>query len=143
MNGSDVSNNCRPATPRWVGMPVNLIRLRADGGRLTRDEFHAAEPLAGRLILRPTDKFQNGGGASYIAELAKLGASDHGFLGAPLFNPVLERIDHRGIVLSGYETRWIGRRRAPHGADLARQVHGRRRRDASVCRWLHSMTLEL
>ncbi|WEF34848.1 hypothetical protein [Pseudoduganella chitinolytica] len=89
-------------------MPVSVVRLRVDGRRLTADEYRAAEPLRGRLILRPTDKWQTGGGASHIAELAKPGQGDHGFLGAPLFNPVVEQIDHRGIVLSGYETRLVG-----------------------------------
>jgi hypothetical protein len=108
MNGSSVSNNGAPSRPLWVGLPVHLVRLRIDGRRLTGEEYRAAEALAGRLILRPTDKFQSGGGASYIAELAKLSPADQGFLGAPLFNPVVERIDHRGIVLSGYETRLMG-----------------------------------
>ena len=108
MNGSSVSYNCAPSRPLWVGLPVNVVRLRIDGRRLTGEEYRSAEPLAGRLILRPTDKFQNGGGATHIAELAKPGTGDQGFLGAPLFNPVAERIDHRGIILSGYETRLVG-----------------------------------
>ncbi|GGC00739.1 hypothetical protein GCM10011572_23440 [Pseudoduganella buxea] len=43
-----------------------LVRLRVGGRRVTGDGFHAAEPPAGRLILRLPDKFQNGG-ASKIA----------------------------------------------------------------------------
>ena len=53
----------------------------------------------GRLVLRPTEKFQSGGGATHIAELAKLSAADHGFLCRPIFNPTIEQIDYRGFVL--------------------------------------------
>lgn len=108
MNGSGVSMNCSAPTPLWVGLPVSVVRLRVDGRRLTAEEYRVAERHRGRLVLRPTDKWQTGGGASHIAELAKPSTTDHGFLGAPLFNPMVERIDHRGIVLSGYETRLVG-----------------------------------
>lgn len=107
MNGSSVSNNCAPSRPLWVGLLVSVVRLRIDGRRLTSDEYREAERLHGRLILRPTDKFQSGGGATHIADLARPNSTDLGFVCAPIFNPVVEQIDHRGIVLSGWETRLV------------------------------------
>jgi hypothetical protein len=53
-----------------------MVRLRIDGRRLTGTEYRAAEILAGLLIVRPTDKFQRGGGAVLIAELAKPSPAD-------------------------------------------------------------------
>jgi len=104
MNGSSVSFNCSPTTPRWVGLPVSVVQLRIGGRRVTAQEYRDAESMSGRLILRPTDKYQSGGGATHIAELARLGRGDYGFLCAP----VLERVDHRGFVLRGFETKLVG-----------------------------------
>ena len=70
-------------------------------------EFQAAEGMTGRLILRPTDKFQSGSGATHLAELARLSVSDIGFIGTPILNPKIEQVDHRGFVLSGFEVRVI------------------------------------
>lgn len=108
MNDTSSSLNGALTTPQWVGMLVAVVRLRVDGRHLSSGEYRRAERLRGRLILRPTDKWQTGGGASHIAELAKPGQGEHGFLGAPLFNPMVEQIDYRGIVLSGYEARLVG-----------------------------------
>jgi hypothetical protein len=58
-----------PRTERTLGMPVAVVHLRRNGERITGDEFRAAVPMIGRLLLGPTSRHQNGGGASHMADL--------------------------------------------------------------------------
>lgn len=92
-----------PRIERPLGLPVSVVRLRRDGARITGDEFRAAEPMIGRLLLGPTNRHQTGGGATHMADLRKPSAAHLGDLCKPLFNPAVERVDDRGFVLSGYE----------------------------------------
>jgi len=40
----------------------------------------------------------------YRVHLHRLDQGEHGFLCRPIFNPTIEQVDHRGFVLSGFET---------------------------------------
>jgi hypothetical protein len=108
MFGTSYSLGGPPRIERPLGLPVSVIHLRRDGQRITGQEFRAAVPLVGRLISRPTDKWQSGGGATHIADLLKAGALELGSLCKPIFNPVIERVDERGFILSGHEIMVIG-----------------------------------
>lgn len=103
MFGTSHSMGGPPVTERTLGLPVSVILLRRDGQRITGDEFKAAVPLVGRLLLGPTSKHQTGGGATHMADLIKPGAIHTGSACKPLFNPTIEKVDARGFVLSGYE----------------------------------------
>jgi hypothetical protein len=103
MNGSSNSLGGPPATDSPLGLPVSVILLRRDGERITGDEFRAAEPIVGRLLLGPTQRHRSGGGASHMAEVMRTGSVATGSVCKPLFNPTIELTDHRGFVLSGYE----------------------------------------
>jgi hypothetical protein len=103
MHGSTHSLGPPTPTERHKGLPVTVVLLRSDGLRLTSAEFHAAPRLVGELILRPTTRHRTGGGASHMAELLALGSTPWSSGCAPLFNPTIELVDHRGFVLSGYE----------------------------------------
>lgn len=103
MFGTSHSMGGPPAIARPLGLPVSVILLRRDGVRISGEEFKAAVPLVGLLIVRPTDKFQNGGGGTHMADLIKPGVTHQGSVCKPLFNPTVEKADARGFVLSGYE----------------------------------------
>lgn len=103
MFGTSHSMGGPPETERPLGLPVSIIHLRRDGQRITGDEFKAAVPMVGRLLLGATSRHQNGGGATHMADLQRPGALEMGSLCKPLFNPVIQLADHRGFVLSGYE----------------------------------------
>jgi hypothetical protein len=92
-----------PHSESVLGMPVAVIRLRRDGVRISSDEFRAAAPLVGRLLLGPVQRHRSGGGALHMAEVIRPGSVATGAVCSPLFNPVIELTDHRGFVLSGYE----------------------------------------
>jgi hypothetical protein len=108
MFGTSHSLGGPPRIDRPLGLPVSVIHLRRDGQRITGQEFRAAVPLVGRLIIRPTDKWQGGDCATHIADLAKPGSLELGYMCKPLFNPVIERVDERGFILSGYEIFTVG-----------------------------------
>lgn len=103
MNGSSTSMGGPPKTDSPLGLPVSVVLLRRNGERITGDEFRAAEPIIGRLLLGPTQRHRSGGGASHMAEVLRPGAVATGSACKPLFNPTIELTDHRGFVLSGYE----------------------------------------
>lgn len=96
------------ATPRRLGLPVAVVFLRKGGERISIEEFKTAERFVGRLLLSPTNRYQTGGGASHMADLTKPGTLEYGSVCAPLFNPVVEMVDSRGFVLSGYEVQSDG-----------------------------------
>jgi hypothetical protein len=103
MFGTSHSMGGAPATERTLGLPVAVIHLRRDGQRISGSEFRAAVPLIGRLLLGPTSRHQSGGGSSHMADLIRPGALELGSVCKPLFNPVIERADEQGFILSGYE----------------------------------------
>jgi hypothetical protein len=103
MFGTSHSMGGPPATEQTLGLPVAVVLLRRDGQRIAGDEFRAAQPLVGCLLLGPTSRQQNGGGASHMADLLRPGTTACGSLCKPLFNPPIELADSRGFVLSGYE----------------------------------------
>lgn len=103
MFGSHSLGGGAPQTERLAGLPVSVIHLRRDGVRISGQEFKAAVPLIGRLRLGPTNRHQSGGGATHMADLLRPGALELGSVCKPLFNPVIELVDERGLVLSGYE----------------------------------------
>lgn len=103
MNGSSASLGGPPATETTPGLPVSVILLRRDGERITGEEYRTAVPLLGYLLPGPTNRHQNGGGASHMADVLRPGSVASGSLCKPLFNPTVEKADHRGFVLSGYE----------------------------------------
>lgn len=103
MSGASTIMSGPPQADRPQGLPVSVVLLRRDGLRITGEEFRAAVPMIGRLKLGPTSRQQSGGGASHMADLIKPGSTHMGSVCKPLFNPVVERVDERGFVLSGYE----------------------------------------
>ncbi|WBS00213.1 hypothetical protein OU994_17995 [Pseudoduganella sp. SL102] len=103
MFGTSHSLGGPPATETTSGLPVSVILLRRDGQRITGDEFRAAEPVVGRMLLGPAQRHRSGGGASHMAEVLRAGSVATGSACKPLFNPTIVLTDHRGFVLSGYE----------------------------------------
>lgn len=103
MSGASHLMSAPPRAQRQLGLPVSVIHLRRDGQRITGTEFRAAVPMTGRLMIRPTDKWQSGSGATHMADLLREGVLQMGAMCKPLFNPVIELTDERGFVLSGYE----------------------------------------
>lgn len=100
MNRSSVSMGGPFSTESTPGLPVSVILLRSDGQRITGDEFRAAVPILGRLLLGPPQRHRRGGGASHMAEVMRPDAVATGSVCNPLFNPTIELVDHRGFVLS-------------------------------------------
>jgi hypothetical protein len=76
-----------------------VVLLRDRGRRVTKAQIDAAPALVGLLVIGPERPGTSQTGARGRAELHRPGAGEH----RPLFNPVVERMDARGIVLSGYE----------------------------------------
>jgi hypothetical protein len=80
-----------------------VVLLRDRGRRVTKAQIDAAPALVGLLVIGPEPPGTSQGGARGRAELHRPGAGELGSVHKPLFNPVVERMDARGIVLSGYE----------------------------------------
>jgi hypothetical protein len=80
-----------------------VVLLRDRGRRVTKSQIDAAPALVGLLVIGPEPPGTSQAGARGRAELHRPGAGELGTLYRPLFNPVVERLDARGIVLSGYE----------------------------------------
>jgi hypothetical protein len=78
------------------------VLLRDQGRRVTKNQMEAAPTLVGRLVIRPEHPEMKSS-ARARAELLRPGVGELGDVHKPLFNPVLEKLDARGMVLSGYE----------------------------------------
>ena len=84
------------------GMPVAVIVMRRKGQKIPIDELRETEPLLGRLIVELRSA-SDGRTFRAIACLHRPGLGDIGDVCAPLFDPVLERQDSRGQLLTGYQ----------------------------------------
>jgi hypothetical protein len=78
------------------------VLLRDRGRRVTKNQMEAAPTLVGRLVIRQEHPGMKSS-ARARAELLRPGVGELGDVHKPLFNPVLEKLDARGMVLSGYE----------------------------------------
>jgi hypothetical protein len=96
--------------PDWIdgsaamrGLPAAVLLLRDHGRRVTKAELDAADALVGLLVISHPDPHLSKRGVRALAELQRPGQNELGNVRQPLFNPVLEKLDGRGMVLSGYE----------------------------------------
>lgn len=94
-----------PAAAPLLGMLVTVQLLRRDGRRVTRQELAEAPPLQGRIKIE--DAEPGSGMIRYrnAANLYNVNPRAPGKAHVPLFNPVIEKWDESGIVLSGFEVR--------------------------------------
>lgn len=89
------------------GLPAAVVLLRDCGRRVTKAQMAAEPPLVGLLVIAQDDPRWSGGIRSR-AELQRPGHGELGNVHKPLFNRLIEKMDARGMVLSGYEIDVVG-----------------------------------
>jgi hypothetical protein len=89
------------------GLPAAVVLLRDHGRRVTKSQIDAANALVGRLVIAPVDPTLTKRGVRSMAQLQRPGQNELGNVRPPLFNPVVEKLDAHGMVLSGYEIECI------------------------------------
>jgi hypothetical protein len=91
-----------PSFQTALGMAVSLVRLRDHGRKITKAELGNVEPMLGRLVVEHQGR-SNQTTYRSSAVLYPLAPNTMGQVCNPLFDHVLEKLDAKGAILSGYE----------------------------------------